>query len=283
LDDTSARTPFASTRFPLLLPALAMALSLLQSSTVLFGAEIVMRIPYIVRSSPAAAASAVAVTLLFAGQAGAQPVYYVWPPPVVYVDQPPQEGSARLEVKPKSAEVYVDGYLAGTVESFDGFLQRLHVAPGEHTLTLYLDGYRTFTQKVDFKAHAALNIKYDLQKLAAGESSGPRPQPAPGSTPSNQRTGQPPPFPPASPLPPSQQAAPRMSAFGTLTIRVQPPSATVVVDGQEWENSGPGPLSIELAEGSHDVEVRQNGFASFHRTVQIHAGDTTPLNVSLSQ
>jgi hypothetical protein len=219
--------------------------------------------------------------MLVAGQVSAQPVYYVWPPPVLYVDQPPEEGSARLEVKPKGAEVYVDGYLAGTVESFDGFLQRLHVAPGEHTLTLYLDGYRTLTQKVDFKAHAALNIKYDLQKLTAGESSGPRPQPAPGTTPSNQRAGQAPPFRPQ--FPPPQQAAPRTSEFGTLTIRVQPPSAIIAVDGQEWENSGPGPLSIELAEGPHDVEVRQNGFASFHRTVQIHAGDTTPLNVSLSQ
>jgi hypothetical protein len=259
-----------------------MALSLLRSSTTLFGAEIVMRIPYIVRSSSAAAASAVAVTLLFAAQAGAQPVYYVWPPPVLYVDPPP-EGSARLEVKPKSAEVYVDGYLAGTVESFDGFLQRLHVAPGEHALSLYLDGYRTFTQKVDFKAHATLNIKYDLQKLAAGESSGPRPQPAPGSTPSNQRAVQAPPFGQPPPLPPPPQAAARVAQFGTLTVRVQPPSATIVVDGQEWENSGPGPLSIELAEGAHDLEVRQNGFASFRRTVQVHAGDTISLNVSLSQ
>ena len=33
-------------------------------------------------------------------------------------------GSGRLQVKPRNAEVYVDGYYAGTVDDFDGALQR---------------------------------------------------------------------------------------------------------------------------------------------------------------
>src|SRR5262245_60806499 len=52
------------------------------------------------------------------------------------------DGSVKLEVKPKQAEVYVDGYYAGVVDDFDGVFQRLRVQPGEHEIELYLDGYR---------------------------------------------------------------------------------------------------------------------------------------------
>ena len=100
-------------------------------------------------------------------------------------------GSARLQVTPRHAEVYVDGYLAGTVDDFDGTFQRLSVAPGEHELTIYLEGYRTFTQKLLFRPGATINIKQPLEPLAPGDVSGPRPQvtaPPAGSTPPTRRT-----------------------------------------------------------------------------------------------
>ena len=40
-------------------------------------------------------------------------------------------GSARIQVTPRTADVYADGYLVGTVDDFDGFLQRLDLPPGE--------------------------------------------------------------------------------------------------------------------------------------------------------
>src|SRR5437763_7977964 len=46
----------------------------------------------------------------------------------------------RLVVKPKNAEVYVDGYYAGIVDDFDGVFQRLPATPGQHEITLWLDG-----------------------------------------------------------------------------------------------------------------------------------------------
>jgi hypothetical protein len=36
----------------------------------------------------------------------------------------PVSSSVRLDVKPQAAEVYVDGYRAGTVDDFDGVFQR---------------------------------------------------------------------------------------------------------------------------------------------------------------
>jgi hypothetical protein len=186
-------------------------------------------------------------------------------------------GSARLQVKPRNAEVYVDGYLAGTVDNFDGFSQRLDVDPGEHELTIYLDGYRTVTEHVLFRRGATLNIKHTMQQLPAGESTGPRPQgagrserQAPGRT--------------AAIHPPESRDDRQERTFGSLSIRVQPKDAAIYVDGQEWSASeGSGPMLIELGEGNHEVEVRKDGFTTFRRSVRIRAGETVPLNVSLSK
>src|SRR5678816_2017038 len=56
--------------------------------------------------------------------------------------------SLRLKVNPRDAEVFVDGYYAGTVDDFDGTFQRLHVGPGEHDLELFMPGHRSYQQKV---------------------------------------------------------------------------------------------------------------------------------------
>ena len=62
-------------------------------------------------------------------------------PPYRYPNIHP-DSSVRLEVTPRDAEVYVDGYHAGIVDDFDGMFQRLRVEPGQHEITLYHDGYR---------------------------------------------------------------------------------------------------------------------------------------------
>ena len=44
------------------------------------------------------------------------------------------EGKLRLKVKPREADVFVDGYYAGRVDDFDGVFQRLHVESGAHRI-----------------------------------------------------------------------------------------------------------------------------------------------------
>ena len=182
--------------------------------------------------------------------------------------------SARLQVKPRNAEVYVDGYLAGNVDDFDGFFQRLDVPPGEHEIAIYLDGYETVTQKMLFRPRATLDVKHELRPLAPGQSSGPRPQASgdAAAPPAGRRgrtvTG-------AGETPPA-------SSFGTLALRVQPSDATVFVDGEEWTRpDANGPVLIELAEGTHEVEVRKEGLDTFRRRVEVRSGRTVTLNVSL--
>jgi hypothetical protein len=207
------------------------------------------------------------------------------------------EASVRLEVKPKQAEVYVDGYYAGIVDDFNGTFQRLHLPPGEHEIQLYLDGYRTVHQKVYLTPDNTFKVKYDMEKLPAGEQAEPRPQPTspppqagapgpgqqppyagPGRGPSTRRAPQPPPQPPPQYDPRAAQA----SAYGTLAIRVQPGDADVLVDGERWSGpQGNERLLIEVPEGRHTIEIRKSGYRSYMTDVDVRRGEPTPLNVSL--
>ncbi len=51
-------------------------------------------------------------------------------------------GEIRLQVRPRHAEVFVDGYYAGRVDDFDGFLQALRIEEGPHTIEIVAPGYR---------------------------------------------------------------------------------------------------------------------------------------------
>jgi hypothetical protein len=226
---------------------------------------------------------------------------YQWgyyPPP--YGRYAPRDASVKLEVKPKEAEVYIDGYYAGIVDDFDGAFQRLHVAPGEHEIELYLDGFRPVTQKVFLAADNTFKVKYTMEKLAAGDPPPQRPQPV---NPPAAQGGQPPMpqppegYPPMPPqrapvgpgtrrMPPPQGPAPRggqpQSAYGTLSVRVQPVDAEISIDGEAWRGpSGQERLVVELAEGSHTVEIRKSGYRTYVTQVEVRRGETTPLNVSL--
>lgn len=79
-------------------------------------------------------------------------------------------------------------------------------------------------------------------------------------------------------------AAQQRPDFGTLSIQVRPPSAEIFIDGERWNGSGEsGPLQVQLSPGTHRVEIRSAGRQTFSRDVTIHSGETTPLNVSLTQ
>ena len=71
--------------------------------------------------------------------------------------------------------------------------------------------------------------------------------------------------------------------FGTLSIQTRPAGAEIFIDGEHWTGSGEtGPLQVQLAPGSHRIEVRAPGRQTYVSDVTIRAGETTPLNVSLA-
>jgi len=83
-----------------------------------------------------------------------------------------------------------------------------------------------------------------------------------------------------------RSAAPRagdQGEFGTLSLRVLPADATIVIDQQAWDRpAGDERFSIELSEGPHQVEVRKAGFTSYVRTLDVPRGRPLVWNVALT-
>jgi hypothetical protein len=222
--------------------------------------------------------------------------------------------SARLEVKPRDAQVFVDGYLVGNVDQFDGVFQRLDLPTGEHEIAIYQRGYRAYRQRTLFRPGESYHFKAILEPLPAGAPEEPQPQPAasrpdpytdpnreprdprdpytrdpyardPGQDPNRQPPPQPGDPGRTTPMPdrPGDRRAPQ-GGFGTLNVRVQPGDAVIVIDGERWDSPEAGSrLSVQLAPGSHRVEVRKDGFKPYSSTVQIHPGESQALNISLPQ
>jgi len=229
--------------------------------------------------------------------------YQVYPPPYPYAyPWSPPDASLRLEVKPKEAQVFVDGFYAGVVDDFDGTFQRLNVAPGEHDIELWLEGYKTVHQKIYLQVNNTFKVKYQMEKLAAGEPQEAKPLPPPppqdprmqpqqqpmGRGPSTRRMPSPPQEQPQEPPNPPRvgveapRGAPSASGYGTLAVKVQPGDAEISIDGEPWR--GPGNqdrLTVEVVEGSHTVEIRKTGYRTYVTQIDVRRGQTTPLNVSL--
>jgi hypothetical protein len=50
-------------------------------------------------------------------------------------------GELRLKVRPRDAQVFIDGYYAGRVDDFDGIFQSLRLEEGEYQVEIVLPGY----------------------------------------------------------------------------------------------------------------------------------------------
>lgn len=213
--------------------------------------------------------------------------------------------SARIEVKPREAQVYLDGYYVGVVDQFDGVFQRLDVPTGEHELVIYMPGFQSIRERTLFRPGQTYHFKQVMQPLPPGAPPEPKPQPDPNARPAGPGPyGAPPAYGPPPgygqdpyrpPPPPPPAGAPRMEPaprgsqnrggdFGTLTLRVQPEDAQVTIDGERWDSpQGGSRLSVQLAPGAHRVEVRKDGFRPYTSTVQIRPGEQQSLNISLPQ
>jgi hypothetical protein len=228
---------------------------------------------------------------------GAYGYPYAGPYPYPYGYYYDNRGAARLEVRPREAQVFVDGYFVGEVDDFDGWAQRLYIAPGEHQLAIYLKGHRTYRQNVLFRPGSTLRLEHVMQPLGPGETEEPRPEPDRTAQPRRDPRDYPPPreFPPQDdpsqagvPVPSPRGGAGQLPSvqsdlYGSLAVRVQPLDAEVFVDGEAWQSPEAGSITLQLSEGVHRVEVRKQGYRTYSAEVRVRRGDSTSVNVSLSR
>jgi PEGA domain len=221
--------------------------------------------------------------------------------------------SARLEVKPRDAQVYVDGNFVGSVDQFDGVFQRLDVPAGEHEITVYMPGYHSYSERTLFRPGEGYHYKAVLEPLPPGAPQDPKPQPQPrtsGNGPDPNQPGygnqppgygndpnrpgdpygqQPPPRDPApygrtQPPPADRDHVVAGGGFATLSLRVQPTDASVQIDGERWDSpEGGSRLVVQLTAGQHRIDVRKDGFRPYSTTITIRPGEPQTLNISLPQ
>lgn len=198
--------------------------------------------------------------------------------------------SLRLQVEPREAEVFIDGYYAGTVDDFDGTFQRLHVEPGEHELEVFMPGHRSYQQKVYTQPGKTFNVRHEMAQLAPGDAEPVRPAPRPRPTnppsrsqryaPNEERDHDP------GAIVPEQGPGPdrgQRSEFGSLALRVQPGDANIMIDGEPWQNSGDNErFTLQLGPGVHNVQIRKDGYRTYMTDITVRPGQTTTLNVAMT-
>jgi hypothetical protein len=79
--------------------------------------------------------------------------------------EPRDTGSLRLKIKPREAQVYVDGYLVGEVDSFDGAFQKLGIEAGAHRVELKADGYEPLQLDVLITPGETVTYKGDMKRI----------------------------------------------------------------------------------------------------------------------
>ena len=198
-------------------------------------------------------------------------------------------GSLRLLVEPNQARVYVDGYYAGIVDDFDGLFQRLNISPGRHEITFKLDGFRTYRVRVYVPLDQTVKIHYrmvpgsgaEVDEATAGVPGddarydsryGERGDDRYDSRDEGRYDAR------------SSRDDDRADSgeMGTLRCDVQPPDASVYVDGS-FRGTGRQLRALSLPAGRHRIEVVRPGFRTVEREVEIRPGHTTDLGVDLER
>ncbi|MBI2186292.1 MAG: carboxypeptidase regulatory-like domain-containing protein [Acidobacteria bacterium] len=73
-------------------------------------------------------------------------------------------GELRLDVSPRHAQVFVDGYYAGIVDDFDGAFQGIRLAPGAYRIDITAPGFETLTFDVRIAPGQKVRYRGDLYR-----------------------------------------------------------------------------------------------------------------------
>lgn len=198
-------------------------------------------------------------------------------------------GAVDLNVKPKKAEVYIDGEYVGTARQFDGYPSYLWLRPGSYELALYREGFRTEAREIQVRTGALIDLRIELARGLAERPAPPAPRPALAperrSSPAESRVE-------SRPDRPAPAAAPAARPEGRdlraepsrLHLSLEPLDASVYLDGrllgsaEELQGLHAG-LLVEA--GSHLLEVVRPGYQTESLEFDAEPGEEIELVVGL--
>jgi hypothetical protein len=76
-----------------------------------------------------------------------------------------ETGHVRLKIEPKDAQVYIDGYYVGVVDSFDGAFQKLGLDSGGHRVELKAEGYEPLEFEVLITPGETVTYKGEMKRI----------------------------------------------------------------------------------------------------------------------
>jgi hypothetical protein len=72
-------------------------------------------------------------------------------------------GGVRLRIRPRDAQVFVDGYYAGLVDDFDGTFQSLRLEQGGHKIEIHMQGFEDLELDVHVQAGRTITLNEELR------------------------------------------------------------------------------------------------------------------------
>jgi PEGA domain-containing protein len=198
-------------------------------------------------------------------------------------------GGLDLSVKPKQAEVWVDGKYFAEARDLDGDPSYLWLKGGAHHLVLYEAGFRSFEEDVEVNVGMVRELKVTLEP---GESQPPVPAvpevrsgpPRPEGTEPHAEADEPraEAGEARSSEPRAPMAEPQGEPQGAVRLRIRPEDATVYVDG-DYRGTARALQGLRLPPGHHRVEVVRPGYQPLEKEFDVEAGRPTDLALSMER
>jgi hypothetical protein len=170
----------------------------------------------------------------------------------------------KLDVTPKDASVYVDGYYCGSVESYSGFFRQLTLSAGPHAVEIRKAGYRPLVLEVNLQPGQTIRYKRTMEPVGPGAA--------------------------AEPEPPvlSEGASVDPEGFiqtpGDIRFDIEPADAEVYADGYYAglaDDFSGGAQRLVLSPGPHHIELRADGYEPAEFDVRIQPGQTVNYRTNL--
>ena len=185
-------------------------------------------------------------------------------------------------MKPKKAEVLVDGTVLGQARDFNGSWDLLQLPPGRHEIELRYEGHQTLRLYVDVEAggYYAIHERLLLGEGLDSRSQEPPPEePAAVSAPRAPARNK-----PRTSLQAEVRGQPSALRTGLLSLSVRPADAAVYLDGDflaQADELARLHGAIPVAEGEHLVEVVRPGYAAQRHRIRVDAQGPARLTVEL--
>jgi len=187
-------------------------------------------------------------------------------------------GAVDLNVKPKKAEVYLDGKLVGRAGEFDGFPGYLWLEEGTHQLIFHRDGFETVVREVKVMRDVVVDVR---ERMADGVATPIEEFPAPPAVVAPRAA--------EAPTPMMEERVVELDATsepGRLTLRVEPGDASVYLDGRfigTGDDLSRLQAGVMVDPGSHTVEIVRPGYATETLEFEVDSDAQAELVVELER